>query len=110
MKNTALVVLAGLLASIAILAQAQTSAPAFLQVRADIPHGLVQPVVYRSKSLKTDRKMMVYTPPGYEKATSRYPLLYLRHGSGSVETSWTKNGKADVILENLIADGKLKPL
>jgi enterochelin esterase family protein len=54
--------------------------------------------------------MMVYTPPGYEKSTGRYPLLYLLHGSGSDETAWTKSGKADVILDNLIADGKLKPL
>jgi len=89
---------------------AQAPAPAFLQVRATIPHGSVQSVEYKSKSLGADRKMMVYTPPGYEKSTAKYPLLYLLHGSGNDETSWTKNGKADVILDNLIADGKLKPL
>jgi enterochelin esterase family protein len=54
--------------------------------------------------------MMVYTPPGYEQSTSRYPLLYLLHGAGSDENSWTRNGKAEVILDNLIADGRLKPL
>jgi enterochelin esterase-like enzyme len=88
---------------------AQTPAPAYLQVR-EIPHGTVQSVAYKSKALGTDRKMMVYTPPGYEQSTSRYPLLYLLHGSGSDETSWTRSGKVEVILDNLIANGKLKPL
>lgn len=88
---------------------AQTPAPAYLQVR-EIPHGTVQSVAYKSKALGTDRKMMVYTPPGYEQSTSRYPLLYLLHGAGSDENSWTRNGKAEIILDNLIADGKLKPL
>jgi enterochelin esterase family protein len=87
---------------------AQNAAPAYLKVR-DIPHGTVQSVAYKSKSLGTDRKMMVYTPPGYEGSTSRYPLVYLLHGSGSDETSWTRSGKAEVILDNLIADGKLRP-
>jgi len=89
---------------------AQAPAPAYLQVRAAIPHGTVQSVAYKSKALGTDRKMMVYTPPGYEQSTTRYPLLYLLHGAGSDETSWTRSGKAEVILDNLIADGKLKPL
>ena len=65
---------------------------------------------YKSKSLGTDRKLMVYTPPGYENSTSRYPVLYLLHGAGSDESSWTQRGQAHVILDNLIADGKLKPL
>src|SRR6185295_528814 len=89
--------------------RAQAPAPAYLQVRA-IPHGTVQSVAYKSKALGTDRKMMVYTPPGYEESSSRYPLLYLLHGAGSDETSWTQRGSAHVILDNLIADGKLKPL
>jgi len=88
---------------------AQTSEPTYLQAR-QIPHGTVQSVAYKSKSLGTDRKMMVYTPPGYEQSTSRYPLLYLLHGAGSDETSWTRSGKAEVILDNLLADGKLKPV
>ena len=88
---------------------AQPPVPPYLQVR-QIPHGTVQSVEYKSKSLGTDRKMMVYTPPGYEQSTSRYPLLYLLHGSGSDETSWTRSGKAEVILDNLLADGKMKPV
>jgi enterochelin esterase-like enzyme len=102
MRTLAFFALAGLLA--------QAPSPTFIQVRTAVPHGVVQSVGYESKSLGTDRKMMVYTPPGYEKSTSRYPVLFLLHGAGSDETSWTKNGKADVILDNLIADGKLKPL
>jgi enterochelin esterase family protein len=88
---------------------AQTPAPAYLQVR-EIPHGTVQSMAYKSKALGTDRKMVVYTPPGYEQSTSRYPVLYLLHGAGSDENSWTRNGKAEIILDNLIGDGKLKPL
>ncbi len=83
--------------------------PSFLQVRA-VPHGTLKSQAYKSKSLGTDRKLMVYTPPGYENSTSRYPVLYLLHGAGSDESSWTQRGQAHVILDNLIADGKLKPL
>ena len=88
---------------------AQTPAPAYLQVR-NVPHGTVESVAYKSKALGTDRKMMVYTPPGYERSTAKYPVLYLLHGAGSDETSWTARGQGHVILDNLIADGKLKPL
>jgi len=88
---------------------AQQQSPPYLQVRA-VPHGKLQSVAYKSKSLGTDRKMVVYTPPRYETSTTRYPVLYLLHGAGSTETSWTERGQAHVILDNLIADGKLKPL
>jgi enterochelin esterase-like enzyme len=63
-------------------AAAQTTTPAYLQVRS-VPHGTVKSVEYKSKSLGTDRKMIVYTPPDYEKSTARYPILYLLHGAGS---------------------------
>jgi enterochelin esterase family protein len=96
-----------LLISSLILAQA--SEPAYLQVRA-ISHGTVQTKEYKSKALGTSRKVVVYTPPGYEGSSQRYPVLYLLHGAGSTETSWTERGRANVILDNLIADGKLKPL
>ena len=87
----------------------QGSEPAYLQVRA-ISHGAVQTREYKSKSLGTSRKVVIYTPPGYEKSSQRYPVLYLLHGAGSTETSWTERGRANVILDNLIAAGKLKPL
>ena len=91
------------------IAVAQEPVPAYLAVR-PVPHGTVRTQAYTSTSLGTDRKVVVYTPPGYETSTSRYPVLYLLHGAGSTETSWTDRGKAHVILDNLIADGTLKPL
>src|SRR5215207_214510 len=95
--------------SIASARSAQAPMPAYLQVRA-VPRGTVQTHAYKSKSLGTDRKALIYTPPGYEKSTERYPVLYLLHGAGSDETSWTQRGQAHVILDNLIAEGKLKPV
>jgi enterochelin esterase-like enzyme len=90
-------------------AQTPGAGAAYLEAR-PVPHGTLQPVAYKSKSLGTDRNLIVYTPPDYEKSTSRYAVLYLLHGAGSNETSWTERGRANVILDNLIADGKLKPL
>ena len=97
------------MAAIPGIAIAQEAGPAYLNVRA-VPHGIVRTEVYKSKSLGTDRKVVVYTPPDYDKSSNRYPVLYLLHGAGSTETSWTARGQAHVILDNLIADGKMKPL
>src|SRR5437879_6236277 len=108
MKKIFLMLVAVMTASPGIVL-AQGSAPVYLQLRS-VPHGTVQAHAYESKSLGTDRKVVIYTPPGYEKSSERYPVLYLLHGAGSTETSWTERGKAHVILDNLIADGKLKPL
>jgi enterochelin esterase family protein len=107
-KFRVLTLLAGVVFATRII-NAQDAAPAYLQVRS-VPHGTVQSVEYKSKALGTDRKMVVYTPPGYEKSDVRYPVLFLLHGAGSTETSWTERGKAQVIIDNLIADGKIKPL
>jgi enterochelin esterase family protein len=52
----------------------------------------------------------VYTPPGYEAARQKYPVLYLLHGNGQIEASWTWTGRANVILDNLLAEGKIKPM
>src|SRR5262252_3533630 len=93
----------------AAVEMAQSPAAPYLQVRS-VPHGALKSQAYKSKALNTDRKMMIYTPPGYESSTSRYPVLYLLHGAGSDETSWTQRGQAHVILDNLLADGKLKPM
>jgi enterochelin esterase-like enzyme len=97
------------MAAIPGIAIAQEAGPAYLNVRA-VPHGIVRTEAYKSKSLGTDRKVVVYTPPDYDKSSNRYPVLYLLHGAGSTETSWTARGQAHVILDNLIADGKMKPL
>lgn len=76
----------------------------------DVPHGHVHQILFPSPSTKTSRRAFVYTPPGYEKdQTKRYPVLYLQHGWGEDETAWTNQGRANLIMDNLIADGKIKP-
>ncbi len=77
----------------------------------DAPHGTVQAIWYPSEILKQKgRRMYVYTPPGYESSTARYPVLYLLHGGGGDEDAWTTMGRANVIMDNLIAEGKAKPM
>jgi enterochelin esterase-like enzyme len=76
----------------------------------NVPHGNVQQILFPSKSTNTSRRAFVYTPPGYEKNQStRYPVLYLQHGWGEDETAWSNQGRANLILDNMIADGKIKP-
>ena len=75
-----------------------------------VPHGTVHVSFYDSKNLGTSRMFYVYTPPGYETGKDKYPVLYLLHGNGQIESSWTWTGKANLILDNLIADGKAKPM
>jgi enterochelin esterase-like enzyme len=77
----------------------------------DIAHGTVQAVWYPSPTLKLkNRRMYVYTPPGYSAGTAKYPVLYLLHGMGGDEEAWTVMGRANVIIDNLIAAGKAKPM
>jgi enterochelin esterase family protein len=75
-----------------------------------VPHGSVHVEFYDSKNLGMPRMFYVYTPPGYETGKQKYPVLYLLHGNGQIEASWTWTGRANVILDNLIADGKAKPM
>jgi len=75
-----------------------------------VPHGTVHVQWYDSKPLGMLRSVYVYTPPGYEGSNTTYPVLYLLHGSGGAEEVWTSIGAANVILDNLIADGKAKPM
>jgi predicted alpha/beta superfamily hydrolase len=76
----------------------------------DIPHGHVQQILFPSPSTNTSRRAFVYTPPGYEKDTKKkYPVLYLQHGWGEDETAWSTQGHANLIMDNLIAEGKIKP-
>lgn len=76
----------------------------------DVPHGQVCEHIYYSKTNKEIRHCYVYTPPGYEKdITKKYPVLYLQHGGGENETGWSNQGKANLIMDNLIAEGKAKP-
>jgi len=84
--------------------------PADIVVKRDgIPHGKREMIEYDSKTVGTTRKMQVYTPPGYT-SDKKYPVLYLLHGIGGDETEWERFATPDVLLDNLIADGKAVPM
>jgi enterochelin esterase family protein len=77
----------------------------------DVPHGQVREVWYHSSVTSTWRHALVYLPPNYDTQTKiRYPVLYLQHGGGEDETGWIRQGKANFILDNLIASGNTKPM
>jgi enterochelin esterase family protein len=76
----------------------------------DVPHGAVAAVTYHSTALQKDRRMHVYTPPGYELGKGTFPVLYLLHGAGDNDESWTSVGRAGFILDNLIAAQKARPM
>lgn len=77
----------------------------------EVPHGAVQAVWYPSEILKkAGRRMYVYTPPDYNTSNSRYPVLYLLHGGGGDEDAWVSMGRANIILDNLIAEGRARPM
>jgi enterochelin esterase-like enzyme len=81
----------------------------FMDTR-QVPHGAVAKVFYYSTSLKRFRRAHVYTPPGYESGGGKYPIFYLLHGAFDCDDSWSTVGRAGFILDNLIADGKAKPM
>src|SRR5207253_5800548 len=82
--------------------------PQFYDVK-DVPHGHTRIVPYVSKTLGVSRNVWVYTPADYEKGKN-YPVMYLLHGAGDIESGWTLIGRANNILDNLIAEGKAKPM
>jgi enterochelin esterase-like enzyme len=85
-------------------------APKGFDVRRDnIARGKVETIEYDSKATGGKRKMVVYTPPGYDPA-KKYPAFYLLHGGGDDETGWQRKGSADIILDNLYADKKIVPM
>ena len=75
----------------------------------NVPHGNVQQVLFWSESTQQVRRAFVYTPPTYGKDSKKYPVLYLQHGWGEDETAWSRLGHANLIMDNLIAEGKCKP-
>jgi enterochelin esterase family protein len=75
-----------------------------------VPHGDVRQVWYQSSTLDTQRRMHVYTPPGYDGGKDRYPVLYLLHGGGDEDSGWSTIGRAGFILDNLLAQKKAKPM
>jgi len=86
------------------------SASAYYSVQ-QVPHGQVRDVWYDSRITATWRHAVVYLPPGYDSRTKRrYPVLYLQHGGGEDETGWIRQGRANFILDNLIAAGAAKPM
>jgi enterochelin esterase family protein len=76
----------------------------------DVPHGVVREHAYRSKTLGRLRNLSVYTPPGYDNGRGKFPTLYLQHGNGDNQATWTTHGKAHWILDNLIAEKKAVPM
>src|SRR5690554_4010633 len=76
----------------------------------DVPHGAISSKHYYSRVTESWRRLFVYTPPGYELGQDeKYPVVYLQHGGGEDESGWVNQGKADLILDNLIAEGLAKP-
>ncbi len=76
----------------------------------NVPHGQVREVWYHSSVTGTWRHALVYLPPDYDTAKTRYPVLYLQHGGGEDESGWIRQGKANFILDNLIAGGSTRPM
>ena len=77
----------------------------------NVPHGKISYCYYKSSTLGTTRTLLVYTPPGFKPdSKTKYPVLYLIHGGSDTEETWTKVGRANLIADNLIAQGKAKPM
>jgi len=76
----------------------------------DVPHGSVSRRWYKSPGLEKDRRITIYTPPGYESGSESYPVLYLLHGAGGDEEAWISLGRSTQIMDNLIASGKAKAM
>jgi enterochelin esterase family protein len=76
----------------------------------EVPHGDVRIHTYHARTTGGPRRVFVYTPPGYDRGTRRYPVLYLQHGSGESERAWTAQGRAQFILDNLLAAQKAEPM
>jgi len=75
----------------------------------DVPHGTLHEHWYINKDNGTARRVVIYTPPGYGTGTQRYPVVYLLHGANDFERGWTQTGRANWIMDNLLADGKARP-
>jgi enterochelin esterase family protein len=84
-------------------------APAFYDAR-PVPHGQVRMLLYESKAMDVHRYLWIYTPPDYDRTDRKYPVFYLLHGNGETQSGWVMNGRANIILDNLIADGKAVPM
>jgi enterochelin esterase family protein len=83
---------------------------ASFEVNQPVPHGEIRQVWYDTSTLGTERRMHVYTPPGYDASDEQYPVLYLLHGGGDEDSGWSTIGRAGCILDNLLAAGKAQPM
>jgi len=83
--------------------------PGFDVLRDSIAHGKIDSIIYKSKTVDTLRRTLIYTPPGYSKK-NKYPVLYLLHGIGGDEKEWLNGANPQVILDNLYAQGKIEPM
>jgi enterochelin esterase family protein len=75
-----------------------------------VPHGLVQIMTYESKATGATRQAYVYTPPDYNRTTTKYPVFYLLHGGGDLDPGWVTTGRANIIMDNLLAEKKAVPM
>ena len=96
-------------AAISSLLDVRGTTPRFFDAR-PVPHGKVDIRFYDSKTTGQSRRVHIYTPPNYEKLTSRLPVLYLLHGGDGEDSVWTTFGRANVILDNLIAKKEIQPM
>jgi enterochelin esterase-like enzyme len=95
--------------TISSIVEVRGDGPAFYDGQ-PVPHGDIRSHWYQSKSLNSLRRLTVYTPPGYDRdLKTRYPVVYLLHGANADETAWYRLGRANLILDNLLANGKAKP-
>jgi len=83
--------------------------PAFYDSR-PVPHGEVRMRLYESQAMGVTRWLWIYTPPNYDKTSAKFPVLYLLHGNGEAQSGWVMNGRANIILDNLIAERKAQPM
>jgi enterochelin esterase-like enzyme len=114
MKNTMIkAILTALLLWTGLSVHSQDPGPrapvGFDVVREDIRHGKIDTVIYRSTTVGTDRRAIVYTPPGFSRK-KKYPVLYLLHGIGGDEKEWLKHGQPQVIFDNLYTEKKIEPM
>ncbi|MBN2635236.1 MAG: esterase family protein [Prolixibacteraceae bacterium] len=110
MKQLLLFTIFTFLVSSGVFAQPVTPAPeGYDSYRENIPHGSLDTVTYNSKTVGTDRKAVIYTPPGYSE-DKKYPVLYLLHGIGGDEFEWLRGGQPQIILDNLYAQNRLTPM
>jgi enterochelin esterase family protein len=91
------------------LVEVPADKPAYYDAQ-DVPHGDVRMVVYNSRATGSMRYLRIYTPPGYDDSKDRYPVLYLQHGGNCCEYAWMEQARANIIMDNLIAEKKARPM